>query len=196
MKLHGLAALLATSLALLAFGVSNAQSPTPSGATPVRTETPSGAGSMVITGQVPAPAGTQVIVEVLDPATLQGTACASTASTDGSPTISDFLLTVPSECVEGVSGNLRICWGQSLCSALTFQAGSISVGLLSTEVEEGIPEGGSGVTSTPMVGLPQTGTLGANEHSSGFAWPFVLLTGVAASLGIWLATALYRRLHG
>jgi len=192
MKLIALGVFLAISFAAVTAGAAHSQSPTPSeSSTPAPTGTSTSDGAMVISGQVPAPAGTPITVEVLDPTTIQGTQCANTTSTGGNASSSAFTVIVSADCVKGVSGNLRICWGQNRCSAVEFQAGTVDVGLLSTEVEQGVPEGGSGVTATPPgnVGLPNTGTGDSDELSLG-GFALTLLLVIAGLCGVsWLVYA-------
>jgi hypothetical protein len=159
--------------------------------TPPSSGTATTSGSMTISGQVPAPAGTSVTVEVLDPSTLQPTQCSSTTSTGGTAGTSDFTVTVSSKCVQGVSGNLRICWAEGQCSAAVFQPGDISVGMLSSDVVQGVPEGGSGVQETPAAtrALPSTGHAGSVSLSGRprwfWIWPAVLGAAGLLVLAYW-----------
>ena len=95
-----------------------AASPTPSSPSPTPAVTsPPAASAMVIGGQVPVSAGAIVRAEVLDPSSLQTALCDTATTTAGSsPSVSNFTLTVSPQCVQGRSGNIRVCWSATDCS--------------------------------------------------------------------------------
>jgi hypothetical protein len=116
-------------------------------------------------------------------------------STGGDETTSEFTVTVSQACVEGVSNNLRICWGPDLCNALVFQPGDVDLGLLSAEVEQGVPEPGSGVeaeTPAATVALPATGVHDTGGRDA--SWFSALLTALGL-VGVAISWSVFRRVR-
>jgi hypothetical protein len=102
---------------------------------------------MQIRGRVPVDGPVQVKAYVLDPATLHQFLCDE--STSGfeptEPGNSNFSLSVRDECIEGRSGNIRICWADDRCAPLIYQPGEVDVGLLQAGSDAPTPpDGGSG----------------------------------------------------
>lgn len=109
-------------ISLLGGGLVSAQTPEPSNAQ-----------DMTLTGEAPVAAGTDIVVEVLDPVTITTVECGRAKSTakDGDQANSRFMLAVRADCVKDASGNMRVCWGPNLCQGIEFERGkAIDVGKL------------------------------------------------------------------
>lgn len=126
-----------------------------------RTQTPpAGPGSMLVVALIPAPSGTSVTVEALDVPTIRPVKCTTGLSSpvpgavDGTSSQISVLIN-RSSCVEDHSGNLRVCWAANECSAFDYEDGkTVDRGLLSTNVVQYAPDGGSGATAgheVPMI---------------------------------------------
>ena len=103
----------------------------------------------VVRGVAPVAPGTDVVIEVLDPATLKIAECGrtKTAAGVGESTTSDFSLSVNAECIKENSGNLRVCWGPNLCQGVELSPGD-DVDLGSLKFRESVafpPNVGGGV---------------------------------------------------
>lgn len=125
---------------------------------------------MLIRGRVPVAGPVQVQVFVLEPESLQSFLCDESTSgfAPSDPGTSNFTLSVRAECVEGRSNNLRICWGQDLCSALVFEPGEVDVGLLraDTGATPAPPDGGGPVSPTGVRLDIATETVTWSDNSS------------------------------
>jgi hypothetical protein len=102
---------------------------------------------MSVTGLVPAAAGTEITVEVLDPVTLKSVLCdvVSSAANAQSSSSSRINAVIDRTCVNANSGNVRLCWSNSDCAVIDFEPGkSVDLGLLTTKVEQGVPDPGLG----------------------------------------------------
>jgi len=131
------------------------QAATATAATPAATPPATTPRSMTVTALVPAPPGTDVRLEALDPATIQSVLCASATSTaetgdaTGGTTSRVTFVVDKAACVAPYSGNLRICWSATACSAFEYEDGiSKDLGLLSTAVTSSLPSVGDGALAS------------------------------------------------
>lgn len=140
-------------------------------------------GDSRIVAVLPNPTDSPIRVEVLDPVTLELHECVTgrTTSANGNER-SRVNLVIPASCVEGISGNLRLCWSPDDCVPFVFEAGGVvDLGQITTSFFMPDP---------PAVGDGPTGHV-ASENPS----PWVLRTALAAgAMGV-LAAAGAGGLH-
>lgn len=163
-----------------------------------------GPDQMVFLGTVPAPPGTTVRLEVLDVPNIQGVTCAAGTTfgaPNGSDSISGFALILEGRCIEGLSQNFRVCWGDDLCDVVVpsffppFQPGrTVEFGLLDPSIEISSvlpPVGGPGLGT----GLPSAGSDSGQQGPYGWLlWAGVVALGAGLAVGAGsIGVALRRR---
>lgn len=118
-------------------------------ATQAQTPPAESTASMSVTARVPVQAGASITIEALDPITLKPVACTTDRSApisgaDAGATSSRIFVTIAkASCVDGHSGNLRVCWGAEECAFFNYEDGkAVDLGLLSSKVVQHAPDTG------------------------------------------------------
>jgi hypothetical protein len=140
-------------------------------------------GDSRVVAVLPIPVDSPIRVEVLDPVTLELHECVTgrTTSANGNER-SRANLVIPADCVEGISGNLRLCWSADDCVPFAFEAGGVfDLGEVTTSFFMSDP---------PAVGIGPTAHVAAGGPS-----PWILRTALAAGVMGALAVAGAGALH-
>jgi hypothetical protein len=104
---------------------------------------------IVVTGPAPVAAGSDIVIEALDPVTIRQVECArvKTSAVAGDTANSRFSLTLDPQCMKSNSGNLRVCWGPGLCQGVEVKPGeTVDLGTLKFRASVAFPpDAGGGI---------------------------------------------------